>query len=160
MFACRLIPRSLMSRRNVLLLPVVLAAITVPVAPAFAGEDDGEDPSNTPTAPADPNAPVTPAAASLRSSQGCMSGSHAKAVVTGEPIESVAFFLDGKRVKTVTRPDSASRFTYSMRCAHLRVGAHRGRAVVTFQSGATPASKTLRFQITRRAAQRSPRFTG
>jgi len=78
-----------MSRRNVLLLPVVLAAITVPVAPAFAGEDDGEDPSNTPTAPADPNAPVTPAAASLRSSQGCMSGSHAKAVVTGEPIESV-----------------------------------------------------------------------
>jgi hypothetical protein len=89
-----------------------------------------------------------------------MSGSHAKAVVTGEPIESVAFFLDGKRVKTVTRPDSASRFTYSMRCAHLRVGAHRGRAVVTFQSGATPASKTLRFQITRRAAQRSPRFTG
>jgi hypothetical protein len=149
-----------MSRRNVLLLPVVLAAITVPVAPAFAGEDDGEDPSNTPTAPADPNAPVTPAAASLRSSQGCMSGSHAKAVVTGEPIESVAFFLDGKRVKTVTRPDSASRFTYSMRCAHLRVGAHRGRAVVTFQSGATPASKTLRFQITRRAAQRSPRFTG
>ena len=157
-----------MSRRNILLLPVVLAAITIPVAPAFGGEDDGEDPSNTPTAPVDPNAPATPtdpnaptpASASLRSSQGCMSGSHAKAVVTGEPIESVAFFLDGRRVKTVTRPDSASRFTYSMRCAHLRVGAHRGRAVVTFESGATPASKTLRFQITRRPAQRSPRFTG
>jgi hypothetical protein len=149
-----------MPRRNILLLPAVLAAIALPVAPAFAGEDDGDDQSNTPTAPADPNAPATPASASLRSSQGCLSGSHAKAVVTGEPIESVAFFLDGKRVKTVTRPDSASRFTFSMRCANLRVGAHRGRAVVTFESGATQASKTLRFQITRRPAQRSPRFTG
>jgi hypothetical protein len=149
-----------MSRRNILLLPAVLAAITIPVAPAFGGEDDGDDQSNTPTAPADPNAPITPASASLRSSQGCMSGSHAKAVVTGEPIESVAFFVDGKRVKTVTSPDSASRFTFSMRCANLRVGAHRGRAVVTFESGAAPASRTLRFQITRRTAQRSPRFTG
>jgi hypothetical protein len=149
-----------MSRRNLLLLPAVLAAITIPVVPAFAGEDDGDDQNNTPTAPADPNAPTTPASARLRSSQGCMSGSHAKAVVTGAPINSVAFFLDGRRVKTVTRPDSASRFTFSMRCAHLRVGAHRGRAVVTFESGATPASRTLRFQITRRPAQRSPRFTG
>ena len=149
-----------MSRRNILLLPAIVAAIAIPVAPAFAGEDDGEDQSNTPTAPADPNAPASPASASLRSSQGCVSGSRAKAVVTGEPIKSVAFFLDGKRVKTVTRPDSASRFTYSMRCAHLRVGAHRGRAVVTFESGATPASRTLRFQVTRRPAQRSPRFTG
>ena len=158
-----------MSRRNVLLLPAIVAAIAIPVAPAFAGEDDGEDQSNTPTAPADPNAPAspanpngsaTPASAKLRSSQGCLSGSRAKAVVTGEPIKSVAFFLDGRRVKTVTRPDSASRFTYSMRCAHLRVGAHRGRAVVSFESGATPASKTLRFQVTRRPLQRSPRFTG
>jgi hypothetical protein len=149
-----------MSRRNILLLPAVLAAIAIPVAPAFAGEDDGDDPSNTPTAPADPNAPVTPASASLRSSQGCLSGPRAKAVVTGEPIESVAFFLDGKRVKTVTRPDSANRFTFSMGCARLSAGAHRGRAVVTFESGATPATRTLRFQITRRAAQRSPRFTG
>jgi hypothetical protein len=149
-----------MSRRNVLLLPAVLAAIAIPVVPAFAGEDDGEDQNNTPTAPADPNAPATPASASLRSSQGCLSSAHAKAVVTGEPIESVAFFVDGKRVKTVTRPDSASRFTFSMRCADLRAGAHRGRAVVTFESGATPASRTLRFQITRRPAQRSPRFTG
>ena len=149
-----------MSRRNVLLLPAIVAAIAIPVAPAFGGEDDGEDQSNTPTAPADPNGSATPASASLRSSQGCLSGSRAKAVVTGEPIKSVAFFLDGRRVKTVTRPDSASRFTFSMRCAHLRVGAHRGRAVVTFESGATPASRTLRFQVTRRPAQRSPRFTG
>jgi hypothetical protein len=151
-----------MSRRNILLLPALVAAIAMPVAPAFAGEDDGDDQNNTPTAPApaDPNAPATPASASLRSTQGCLSGSQAKAFVTGEPIESVAFFVDGKRVKTVTRPDSASRFSFSMRCANLRAGAHRGRAEVTFESGAAPATKTLRFQITRRAAQRSPRFTG
>jgi hypothetical protein len=163
-----------MSRRNILLLPAVLAAIAVSAAPAFAGEDDGDDQNNTPTAPAptapadpnapaapaEPNAPATPASARLRSSQGCLSGSHAKAFVTGSPIESVTFFVDGKRVKTVTRPDSASHFSLSMSCAHLSAGAHRGRAVVAFASGASPASKTLRFQITRRAAQQSPRFTG
>jgi hypothetical protein len=158
-----------MSRRNVLLLPAIVAAIAIPVAPAFAGEDDGEDQTNTPTAPADPNAPAspadpngsaTPASASLRSSHGCVSGSRAKAVVTGEPIKSVAFFLDGRRVKTVARADSKGRFTLSMRCARLRVGAHRGRAVVSFESGASPAGRTLRFQVTRRPAQRSPRFTG
>ena len=51
-----------MFRRPLLLLPAVLAAIALPVAPALAGEDDDDSGS-----------------ASLRATQGCVSGDHARA---------------------------------------------------------------------------------
>jgi hypothetical protein len=131
-----------MSRRPLLLLPAVLAAIALPVAPALAGEDDDDSPSAT-----------------LHASQGCVSGDRANASVTGDDIDTVAYFLDGNHVKTVTQPNAQGRFSISMACAHLRVGAHRARAVVTFEAGSSPARQTLRFQITR-SRQGSPRFAG
>jgi hypothetical protein len=131
------------SRRPLLLLPTVLAAIALPVSPALAGEDDdGES-----------------ASARLHVSQGCVSGNRAKAAVTGDDIDTVAFYLDGERVKTRTRPAATGRYVLAMRCARLSVGAHRGRAVVTFEEGSSPARRTLPFQITR-ARRGSPRFTG
>jgi hypothetical protein len=131
-----------MSRRSLLVLPAVLAAVALPVAPALAGEDDDDAPSAT-----------------LRASQGCVSGDRATASVTGDDIDTVAYFLDGNHVKTVTEPNAQGRFSISMACAHLRVGAHRARAVVTFEAGSSPARQTLRFQITR-SRQGSPRFAG
>lgn len=64
--------------------------------------------------------------------------------------------LDGDQVKTDDSPDSEGRYTLNIRCSHLSAGAHRGRAVVSFEEA---ASRTLRFQITR-SRQTSPRFTG
>jgi hypothetical protein len=123
------------SRRQLLLLPAVLSAIALPVAPALAGEDpDGS--------------------AKLHASQGCMLGDHAKVAVTAPDADSVAFYLDGKHVKTVS-PSSKGRAVISMRCARLSVGAHRGRAVVSSED----STQTLRFQITR-TRQGSPQFTG
>ena len=130
-----------MSRRSLLLLPTVLAAIALPVAPALAGEDEADD------------------TATLHTSRGCVSGDRAKSAVTGDNIDSVAFNLDGKRVKVVTEPNAAGRYKLSMLCARLSVGAHRARAVVTFEEGSSPASQTLRFQVTR-SRQGSPQFTG
>jgi hypothetical protein len=166
-----------MSRRHLFLLPALLAAVSMPVAPAFAGGDDDDEPDApatppspggqpTPESPDSPDSPGSPgspggqslpASAKLRSTH--CHGATARALVTGEPIESVQFFLDGRRAKRVDNADSSGRFAFTMRCSHLGVGAHRGRAVVRFQSGASPATKTLRFQVTR-AAHRSPRFTG
>ena len=131
-----------MFRRSLLLLPAVLAAIALPVSPALAGEDNGDSASATLSAP-----------------QGCVSGERAKVEVSGTLIESVAFFVDGKRIKTVTEPNSGDSFLLAMKCSDLRVGAHRARAVVSFEEGSTPASKTLRFQITR-SRQGTPRFAG
>ena len=129
-----------MFRRPLLLLPTVLAAIALPVAPALAGEDD--------------DSPAT-----LRATQGCVSGDHARAAVTGDDIDTVAFFLDGNHVKTVTQGNDQGRFAISVNCSHLRLGAHHARAVVTFNEGSSPARQTLRFQITR-SRQGSPRFAG
>lgn len=125
-----------MSRRPLLLLPVLLAATALPTATALAGEDD-DDPT-------------------LRVTQGCVSGDRAKAVVRGDDIDTVEFSLDGTVVKTVNRATVRGTYVLGMRCASLSVGAHRGRAVVTFEGG---ERQTLRFQVTR-SAQGSPRFTG
>jgi hypothetical protein len=132
-------------RRTLLFLPAVLAAIALPVAPALAGEDGDSNGSSGP--------------ANLRASQGCVAGHWATAAVTGAGIAKVAFYLDGKLVKTATQPNSKGAFATWMKCARLRVGAHRGRAVVSFAQGSSPASQTLRFQVTRSRAG-SPRFTG
>jgi hypothetical protein len=126
------------SRRSLLLLPAVLAATALPVAPALAGEDDDS---------AELNAP----------SRACVSGHLVKATVeSSDDIDSVTFFVDGRRMRVVDEPANTGRFVFTMPCSRLSVGAHRARASVEFESGDT---QTLRFQIARRA-QASPRFTG
>jgi hypothetical protein len=124
-------------RRSMLLVPALVAGLALPVAPAFAGEDD-DDP------------------ATLHQKRDCVSDSRAKATVTGDDIDTVAFYVDGDRVKTVTRPTARGSYVFAMRCARLRVGTHRARAVVTFEDS---SSSTLRFRITR-SQQGFPRFTG
>jgi hypothetical protein len=146
-----------MSRRLLLLLTAVLAAVALPVSPALAGEDDPTPIPAPVIAPAPEIAPST-GLATLHS-QDCVSRARAKATVTGELIASVAFYVDGDLVKTISQPDSAGRYSLTMICAHLHVGAHRGKAVVTFQQAATPAGETLRFQITR-SRQGTARFAG
>jgi Big-like domain-containing protein len=153
--------------RAVLLMTMALAGLALAVTPAFAGEDP--DPTAPPPAQPAP-APTTPTptpvptptvvhgSAKLRTSQ-CAVANRAKASVSGTSIASVAFYVDGKKVKTVSSPDSGGRYAFTMSCAHLSVGTHRARAAVSFQSGATPTSKTLMFQITRASAV-SPQFAG
>lgn len=130
-----------MSRRPLLLLPAVLFAAALPIAPALAGEGDGDD-----------EGPAT-----LRADQGCVSGERATATVIGDNIENVRFFLDGKHIRTVTRPRDGDRYPFSVTCKHLRLGAHRARAVVRFDNDTD--NQTLRFQITRTRSG-SPRFAG
>lgn len=130
-----------MSRRSMLVLPAVIAAISMPAASALAGEDDD-------------------GSAKLHvSSHSCVSGHRVKAAVNGGEIDSVAYYVDGRLVKTVTQAAGTGRYVFSMPCSRLTVGAHRARAVVTFAADTSPARTTLRFQITRTRAS-SPRFTG
>jgi hypothetical protein len=129
-----------MPRRS-LLLPTVLVALMLPVAPALAGEDD-DSPS-----------------ADLRVAHGCVSGERAKVVVTGNDIDGVGLYIDGEHIRTLTRPDADGRYTFSMKCARLSVGAHTARAVVWFADGSSPASQSLRFQLTR-SRRGAPRFAG
>jgi hypothetical protein len=118
-------------------MPALIAGLALPVSSALAGEDDGNS-------------------AKLHQVRNCVSDSRAKVTVTGDSIDTVAFFVDGHRVKTVTRPTSNGTFVLGMRCHRLSVGTHRARAVVTDTSG---DRRTLRFTITRTVLS-SPRFTG
>jgi hypothetical protein len=147
------------SPRRLLLLPATLAALAVPVAPALAGEDPEPTPTPTPPGPVAP-VPTPPAgSATLHVNHGCVSNRRAKAYVTGTNIASVAYSVGGRRVKRVTTPTSGGRYVFSMACSRLSYGAHTARATVAFTAGTTPASTSLRFQITR-SGQVSARFTG
>jgi hypothetical protein len=123
-------------RRPLVLLPVLLAGLALQVAPALAGEDDGGSPA-------------------LHQVRDCLTHNRAKMTVTGDDIDSVAFYVGGKLRKTVNEPTSNGTYVFAMRCRQLSVGAHKARAVVSASDDTT----TLRFTITR-AAQASPRFTG
>ena len=144
-----------MSRRTLLLLPAVIAAVALPASAAMAGEDNPVTPPAPAPAPA-PDPGLVTGSASLHTPDGCVARARARITVTGELIESVAFFVDGERVKTVSEADASGRYKLTMVCSHLRVGAHRGKAVVSFEQG---APETLRFQITR-AKRQAPRFAG
>ena len=153
-----------MFRRLLLLMTMALAALAVAVTPALAGEDP-DDPAASP--PATQPAPAQPApaplalhgSAKLRTSQGCLAENRAQASVNGTQIESVAFFVDGRKVRTVFAPDESGRFTFTMSCSRLGFGTHRARATVAFKSGVSPTSRTLVFQITRSRPVR-PQFAG
>src|ERR687887_18740 len=153
-----------MFRRVLLLMTMALAAMALAVTPALAGEEP--DPTPPPAAQPAPTPTPTPTvplvltgSAHLHTSQGCMTGNRAKASVSGSRIESVAFFVDGKKVKTVTTPNAGASYKLSMGCAHLSFGTHRARAAVKFKTGVSPRHRTLIFQITR-VQQVRPQFTG
>jgi hypothetical protein len=153
-----------MFRRALLLMTMALAALALAVTPAFAGEDP-DDPAASP--PATQPSPTQPApaplalhgSAKLRTSQGCLAENRAQASVSGRQIESVAFFVDGRKARTVFAPDESGRFTFTMSCSRLGFGTHRARAAVAFKRGVSPTSRTLVFQITRSRPVR-PQFAG
>jgi curli biogenesis system outer membrane secretion channel CsgG len=152
-------------RRTLLLTTMALAALALAVTPAFAGEEPDPtaappaQPSPSPSPTPAPTAPVVHGSAKLRTSQGCLTNNEAKASVSGKSIASVAFYVDGRKVKTVSSPDASGRYTFTMNCSHLSIGTHRARAAVSFESGATPTQRTMLFQITRARAA-IPQFAG
>jgi len=81
--------------------------------------------------------------------------------VTSRQIRRVDFYLDGRRVKTLTKPNRGKRFVLPVRPNRLRRGTHRITAVTRFTGASKTRSRTMRvvFQRCGRAA-RAPRFTG
>ncbi|MFL5957662.1 MAG: hypothetical protein ACJ756_09450, partial [Solirubrobacterales bacterium] len=81
--------------------------------------------------------------------------------VRGTKIASVTFFLDGKKVKTLKKPNAKTVFQLRINPAKMRVGVHRLVANVTFQSGSGTKPKTIRLSFQRCARKlAAPRFTG
>jgi hypothetical protein len=100
---------------------------------------------------------VRSAAARLVGPKRCVSNRYSVAV-TGGPVRSVSFWVNGKRVKTVTARTGQRRFRFNRA---LRTPVARVEARVNFASNASPATRRLRKTIRRCApAAVRPQFTG
>lgn len=99
----------------------------------------------------------------MTATAGCVA-SKAVATVSGPAIKQVTFTLDGRKWKTVTKPNVGSTGFRATRSAKsLGYGSHRVRATVTFVNGASPKTKTLVGSISRckpRAAAKPDGLTG
>lgn len=115
-----------------------------------------------PPAPTPPVIQVAPrrvrsAAARLVGPKRCVSNRYSVAV-TGGPVRSVSFWVNGKRAKTVRARTGQRRFSATL---PLRSAVARVEARVSFASDARPRTRSLRTTI-RRCAPRvvRPQFTG
>ena len=98
--------------------------------------------------------------ARLRGPRGCVRRT-LRAAVRGRAIRDVSWFVDGRRLRRVSRPDRHGRFALRAEVRDMRPGEHRLAARVRF----TVASQTRARAMGRgfrvcAAARAQPRFTG
>ena len=99
--------------------------------------------------------------AKLRGTVGCASSAYAKARVTGKQIRRVTYYVNGKKVKTLTKPNAGTAYELRYRTSSLKVGSYRVRAKVQFTSASGTPAKTLSLQFSRcKVRAVSPQFTG
>ncbi len=97
--------------------------------------------------------------ARLLGPSGCVRGSFTVRV-RGRSIASVRYAVNGKRVKTVRRPNANGAFAVRINSVKYGVGAHKLTARVRFESGSGTAPRTLSGRFFRCAQTELPRFTG
>jgi len=113
----------------------------------------------TPPPPGQGIAPVRvrPASARLAAPSRCVTRRYTVAV-SGSPVRSVSFWVNGKRVRTVRARTGQRRFSVTLPI-NRRVAKVRAR--VTFANNATPSSRVLSATVRRCApAAVKPQFTG
>lgn len=103
---------------------------------------------------------IVPGTARLIGPTGCV-GKVFRARVSGTKVARVVFTLDGKRLRTLTKPNFRGQFAVRINPAKMRVGVHRLRVVTTFQRGSGTRPKTMNLSFQRCARKlAAPRFTG
>lgn len=101
------------------------------------------------------------AAARLTGTVGCATARYASASISGSQVRRVTFYVNGRKVKTLTGANAGTSYRLRYRTAGLRNGSYAVRARVEFSkaSGAKPRTFGLQFsRCSRRAVQ--PTFTG
>jgi hypothetical protein len=121
----------------------------------------------TPTPPTAPRIQVSPArvkpgSAKLRGPSGCPRTGTVAATVSGRRIVKVTFYVDGRKVKTLTKANGkGGAWKLPLNIKRLAYGTHRVRATVQFAKSSQTKVKTLRFSFDRcHAAAAQPKFTG
>jgi hypothetical protein len=104
---------------------------------------------------------VRPGSAKLSGPSGCPRTSAVAATVSGRRIVKVTFYVDGKKVRTLTKANRNGRWVLPMNVKRFAFGTHRVRVVVQFAKSSQTKAKTLRLSFNRcRPAVVRPQFTG
>ena len=104
---------------------------------------------------------VRPGSATLRGPSGCPTTSAVAASVSGRRIVKVTFYVDGKKVKTLTKANRNGAWVLPMNVKRFAFGTHRVRVAVTFARSSQTKAKTLRLSFSRcHSAVVKPQFTG
>jgi hypothetical protein len=121
---------------------------------------DGTTPGTTPSTVVVKGTTVKSAAASIRGPSRCVSGRYSVSV-SGGPIARVAFYLNGRKVRTLTASTGQRTFTLAIDARKAGAHAQRITAKVTFAPGATKRTKTLNATALRCSpGSLKPQFTG
>jgi hypothetical protein len=104
---------------------------------------------------------VRPGSAKLRGPSGCPTTSAVAATVSGRRIVKVTFYVDGKKVKTLTKANRNGAWVLPMNVKRFAFGTHRVRVTVSFARSSQTKAKTLRLSFSRcHSAVVKPQFTG
>ena len=81
--------------------------------------------------------------------------------VNGRNIRRVTFYLDGKKLRSLTKPNAGTRYRIAVRPDELQRGTHRVIAKTSFTAASGTPTRSLRvvFQRCGRSAS-APKFTG
>lgn len=145
------------------------AAVTPPPAatppppppPAAANQPAAPKVCTTPPGPASAGGELCArGTAAIRGRTGCQ-GSSFNVVVSGRQIDKVVFTMDGRVVRTLTSPNSGTRYVLKVNPRTMGRGVHRILARTTFRKQSGTRARTLRttFSLCARRAT-SPAFTG
>jgi hypothetical protein len=104
---------------------------------------------------------VRPGSARLSGPSGCPTTSAVAATVSGRRIVKVTFYVDGRKVKTLTKANRNGRWVLPMNVKRFAFGTHRVRVTVQFARSSQTKARTLRLSFSRcHPAVVKPQFTG
>lgn len=133
--------------------------------PATPGSPPSSGPPGQPATPS-PQIEVsperaTPGTAKLTGPKGCPDTNAVAATVKGKKISKVTFYVDGRKVKTLTKPNKGGGWSLSVNMRKVAYGSHRVTAKVEFAKSSGTKTKTLRLSFNRcNASDVRPQFTG
>jgi hypothetical protein len=105
---------------------------------------------------------VVPGSAKMQGPRVCTRSNAVAATVTGKRIVKVTFYVDGHKVKTLTKPNAkGGAWKLPINIRKVGYGAHRVIAKVQFAKSSGTKARTLRLSFSRCAsAAAQPKFTG
>ena len=127
---------------------------------------ENQPPADQPAGAVSPQVQVSPArvrpgSAKLSGPSGCPTTAAVAASVSGRRIVKVTFYVDGKKVKTLTEANRNGKWVLPMNVKRFAFGTHRVRVTVQFAKSSQTKARTLRLSFSRcHPGAVRPQFTG